>query len=81
MIKMDSPVETEGMVPRLHRAVHFQALKAVIQNNSYNTNNYVSTQGDYSNKYSMKAICKTFILVQTILNTYTLYIFSLKMFY
>lgn len=43
LIKLDSPVETEGMVPRLHRAVHFQALKAAIQNNSYNTNNYVST--------------------------------------
>lgn len=30
-----TPVETEGMVPRLHKAVHFQTLKAVIQNNSY----------------------------------------------
>lgn len=37
----NSPAETEGMVPRLHKAAHFQALKAVIQNNSYNTNKYV----------------------------------------
>lgn len=46
--QINSPVETEGRVPRLHMAIHFQTLKAVTQNNSYKKVSKSVHRGGYS---------------------------------